>query len=191
MTLVRSAFGTLGAALLLTLIGCVDAPITPDQLEDNGALRQGAGMPAVGGQAAFSAVDTPAVVQRATQISAVLADVGDGPLNDRSSFDWDVGTVHLHLRADGIDEPRAVVFRWTHEGVSTIAPGTLLPAETLRHVATHSIQPDQTGAWTVEVLSEAPGPDGIADVLWQRRFEIAAPVVETVEAVEVPEASLH
>jgi|GEM_PF-999815 len=193
VTLVRTVFGTLGTAVLLTVVGCVDAPITQDQLEDNGALRQGAGMPAVGGQAAFSAVEAPPTVQRAAQISAVLADVGDGPLNDRSSFDWDVGTVHLHLRADGIDEPRAVVFRWTHEPTraSTIVPGTLLPAETLRHVATHSIQPDQTGAWTVEVLSEAPGPDGIADALWQRRFEIAAPVVETVEAVEVPEASLH
>ncbi len=165
---------TLGAG---ALPGCVDAPITQDQLREDGALRQTV-LRGGGEQSAFSAVGVAPTTQRAAQISAVLAEVGAGPLSDKSRFEADVGTVHLHLRADGLTGERAVAFRWTHEptGEATLVPGTLLPAETLRHVATHTIEPHQSGSWTVEVLSEAPGPDGLAAVLWQRRFDVAEPV---------------
>jgi len=155
--------------------GCVDAPITADQLQDNGALRQGQG---AGAQSAFSAVGNAPTPQRAAQISAVLAEVGAGPLSDKSRFEADVGTVHLHLRADGLSSDRAVSFRWTHvaTGEVVVVAGTLLPAETLRHVATHTIDPAQSGSWTVEVLAGTPGPDALAEVLWQRRFEVTDPV---------------
>ena len=179
------------AGLFLVLWGCADAPITQDQLREDGELRQQAPAVRSAEQAAFHRAGGQPVTQRAAQISAVLAEGASGPLSDQSRFESDVGTVHLHLRADGLTEPREVVFRWTHElsGDAVLVPGTLLPAETLRHVATHEIGPGQTGAWTVEVLAEAPGPDGLAEVLWQRGFEVAA-VAEDVVA-ENNESSLH
>ena len=159
----------------------MDAPITQDLLREDGALRPSARIS--GEQSVFSATPRVATPQRAAQISAVLADVSAGPLSDRSRFEADVGTVHLHLRADGLAGERPVAFRWTHEatGEAIVVPGTLLPAETLRHVATQTIAPHLTGAWTVEVLSEVPGPDGLAPVLWRRHFEIAEPVVDPLD----------
>ncbi|MEM6992838.1 MAG: hypothetical protein AAF721_20150 [Myxococcota bacterium] len=197
MAFVRSSRGllaSLGLALGFATTGCVDAPVTQDQLQEDGALRQTV-LRAGGEQSAFSAVEQTPTLNRAAQISAVLAEVGQGPLSDKSRFEADVGTVHLHLRADGLTGNRPVVFRWTHEptGEAVLVPGTLLPAETLRHVATHTIEPHQSGAWTVEVLSEAPGPDGLAGVLWQRTFEVAPPVEELPpgeDAGALPEESL-
>lgn len=190
MAFLRSTLISL-ATIALGLPGCVDAPITPDQLQENGDLRGGSALRAE--QAAFSAVEQPPVTQRATQISAVLAEVGSGPLSDRSRFESDVGTVHLHLRADGLSQERPVAFRWTHveSGEAVVVPGTLLPAETLRHVATHTIEPEKTGAWTVEVLAEAPGPDGVASVLWRRDFDVTVAVAEPLQPAALPDSSLH
>ena len=64
LTIPRLALVALAAVLVSA---CVDAPITADQLESNGQLRD----PALE-QSAFSAQGSP-TVQRAAQISAVLA----------------------------------------------------------------------------------------------------------------------
>lgn len=176
MAYLRAKFGLTAAAAILTAAaaGCVDAPITADQLREDGALRPG--IVHNPEQSAFSAVERPKAARRAAQISAVLAKVGSGPLSDQSSFEAGIDSVHLHLRADGLQGPRDIVFRWTHEasGEAVSVRSTLVPADTLRHVAAHAIAPGQSGAWTVEVLDGSASLDGEADVLWQRRFEVAA-----------------
>lgn len=157
--------------------GCVDAPITPDQLEADGHLRS---TPALG-QGAFSATPRPQP-QQAAQISAVLAAQAAGPLEDASRFPADVGAVNLHLRADGLSEARSVVFRWTHEGKSVLQPGRLETGGTLALASSFPIEGEQTGTWQVEVLAEA-GPNLPEPVLlFERSFEIYAPA----EPSEVP-----
>lgn len=143
-------------------VGCVDAPITPDQLEADGRLR-----PSVPGQSAFSAQEGKPSTQQAARIEAMLSDAQTGPTVDAASFPADVGTIHLHLGAEGLSTARPVVFRWTHEGDSIRQPGLLAPTASPRHAARLHIDPLQTGTWTVEVLET--GSDA---VLWQRRFEV-------------------
>jgi hypothetical protein len=147
---------------------CVDAPITPDQLEANGQLRH----PPLE-QSAFSAQD-PATTQRAAQISAVLAAEAESPLNDANHFPVDVGHVNLHLRADGIDGPRPVVFRWTHRGNAALIDGILAPGDTLALASRFPIDPKRTGTWKVEVLgSPSTGEEPV--VLFEREFDVFLP----------------
>lgn len=154
------------AAVLLP--ACVDAPVTPDQLEANGQLRN----PALE-QSAFSAQGSTAT-QRAAQISAVLAAEADGPLDDSVRFPADVGQVNLHLRADGIDGPRPVVFRWTHRGQAALVEGTLTPGDTLALATSFPIDPSLTGPWRVEVLGHAAtGEEPV--VLFEREFDVFVP----------------
>lgn len=163
--------GLLSVGLVLGvggLAGCVDAPITPDQLEADGQLRA-----ASLGHSAFSATPRPQV-QQAARISAVLAAQPAGPLEDASSFPAEVGAVHLHLRADGLDDARQVVFRWSHAGTSVLVPGRLEPGGTLALASTFTIEPTQVGPWHVEVLGE-PGADGEPALLFQRTFEVFHP----------------
>lgn len=156
-------------ALAAVLVpACVDAPITPDQLEADGQLRA----PALE-QLAFSAQDRSAT-QRAGRISAVLAAEAEGPLEDANRFPVDVGMVNLHLRADGIDGPRPVVFRWTHRGNAALVNGTLSPGDTLALANSFPIDPERTGTWTVEILG-APTSGEQPAVLFEREFEIFIP----------------
>lgn len=165
----RTLVGTLSGALLALLgTACVDAPITPDQLEADGQLRA----PALK-QSAFSAQDR-STTQRAAQISAVLASEAEGPLEDAKRFPTDVGEINLHLRADGIDGERPVMFRWTHRGDSALVPGTLRPGDTLARATSFHIDPERTGPWTVEILG-APVGGGEPVVLFERSFEIFVP----------------
>lgn len=157
-----------GALLALCASACVDAPITPDQLEADGQLRA----PALK-QSAFSAQSQP-TTQQAARISAVLAAEAEGPLEDANRFPADVGEVNLHLRADGIDGERPVVFRWTHRGDAALVQGTLLPGDTLARATSLPIDPERTGPWKVEILG-APVDGGEPIVLFERSFEIFVP----------------
>jgi hypothetical protein len=147
---------------------CVDAPITHDQLESNGQLRDQAPLE----QSAFSAQGW-ATPQRAAQISAVLAAEAEGALNDAVRFPADVGQVNLHLRADGIDGPRPVVFRWTHRGHSTLVDGILVPGDTLALATSVPIDPKRTGTWKIEVLGPTTGDEPV--VLFEREFDVFVP----------------
>lgn len=153
------------------LSACVDAPITPDQLEANGQLRVPAPQ-----QAAFSAQDR-VVTQQAAQarISAVLAAEAEGPLSDSNRFPADIGQINLHLRADGIEGPRSVMFRWTHRGDSALVRGTLTAGDTLALATSFPIDPERTGPWTVEIFGSPAGLGQEPPVLFERSFEIFVP----------------
>lgn len=153
------------------LVGCVDAPITADQLEADGRLRSGG---AKHEQAAFSA-DERGELQAVVQVSAVLAAQAEGALEDRNEFPAEVGTVHLHLRADGLLEPRPVVYRWTHDDLSVMVPGMLAPSDSLSLGTSFDIDPELAGHWEVEVLSRPEHPGDEPRVLFQREFEVARP----------------
>jgi hypothetical protein len=153
-------------AAALVLAGCADQPITSDQLEPGGMLRD------VRDQAAFS-VDR-AAPQRASfvQLSTVLAAESSGALRDGDSFDAEVGTVHLHLRADGLASARQVSFRWIHGDTATIERGTLEDGRQLSLASSVAIAPHQVGPWRVEVLAEPEGAGVPPDVLFAREFTI-------------------
>jgi hypothetical protein len=157
--------------ILLTgvlLSACADAPITPDQLQPDGTLR-----PLGHAQAEFSAADRQQL-QRAVQVSAVLAAEADGPLEDRSEFPADVGTIYLHVRADGLLQPRAVLYRWTHGDLSVLEPGSLAPTDALSLGTRFDIDPELHGHWEVEVLTEE-GQSEPPRVLFHREFEVKRP----------------
>jgi hypothetical protein len=153
----------LAALGALCLGGCVDAPITPDQLEPNGQLRGVS-------QSAFSAQDRP--VARTVTVSAVLAAEHAGALEDRTEFPAEVGTVHLHLRADGLMAARPVVYRWTHDDLAVLVPGMLAPTTTLDLATSFEIGADQIGTWLVEVLDQPALPGDEPRVLFQRQFQV-------------------
>ncbi|MCA9648798.1 MAG: hypothetical protein H6712_31375 [Myxococcales bacterium] len=168
MTRSRTSSGALLALLALLGTACVDAPITPDQVEADGQLRA----PGLK-QSAFSAQER-STTQRAAQISAVLAAQADGPLEDANRFPADVGEINLHLRADGIDGQRPVVFRWTHRGDAALVPGTLTPGDTMGRATSFHIDPELVGPWKVEILGAPVGGDEPV-VLFERSFEIFVP----------------
>lgn len=156
------------ALLAVVASACADAPITADQLERDGQLRS----PSLR-QSAFSAQER-VTTQRAAQISAVLAAEASGPLEDANRFPTTVGEVNLHLRADGIDGERPVVFRWTHRGDAANVKGTLQPGDTMAHAISFPIDPERTGPWKVEILG-APTTGSEPVVLFERSFEIFVP----------------
>ena len=144
---------------------CADAPITSDQLEADGVLR------GARAQAAFSL--EPGAVQRANvvQLSSVLATQSEGALEDQDRFSAHVGTIHLHVRADGMDGARAVSFRWIHGDQAIIVPGTLSAAGALSHATSVEVRPHQVGPWRVEVATE--GRDGEQpEVIYSREFTL-------------------
>jgi hypothetical protein len=154
-------------AAVLLVVGCVDAPITPEHILPDGQLR------ADFDQAGFSVKAEPAALQ-AVQIAAVLAAQAEGPLEDAAKFVAEDGQVHLHLRADRLLEPRSVLFVWTHGDLREEVPGVLAPTTTLALAASHPLGPDQRGMWRVEVFSV--GTDGLApsapELLFSREFEV-------------------
>lgn len=159
------------ALAAVVLSACVDAPITPDQLEADGQLRAPGRE-----QAAFSAQERVTTQQAAqARISAVLAAEAEGPLSDASRFAADIGQINLHLRADGIDGPRPVVFRWTHRGDAALVRGTLVPGDTLALATSFPIDPERTGPWKVEILGTAAFPGQEPPVLFERSFDVFVP----------------
>ncbi len=145
-------------ALSVGVAACVDAPITADQLQADGSLRGAGGG---GQQAAFSA-DAVGTTVQAVQVSAVLAAQADGPLEDRAEFAATVGTVYLHVRADGLLSPRNVTYRWRHGDFSALVPGTLEASDSMALGAHFDIDPTQAGHWEVDVLA-SPEPSSGAD----------------------------
>lgn len=156
----------LATVAALGLSACADAPITSDQLAHDGVLRDARD------QAAFSA--SPAAPQRASlvQLSAVLAAEPSGALRDADRFASDVGTVHLHLRADGLPSARAVSFRWIHGDTAIIERGTLTDARHLALASSVAVAPHQVGPWRVEVLAEPADAGEPPDIIFTREFTI-------------------
>jgi hypothetical protein len=144
---------------------CADAPITPDQLEADGVLR------GARAQASFSVGRGAMQQANVVQLSSVLATQQEGALEDRDVFPASVGTIHLHVRADGIETPRPVSFRWIHGDQATVVPGTLSPAGALRHGASVDVQPHQVGPWRVEVATEGSAGEP-PEVIYTREFTL-------------------
>ncbi len=174
-------FGILAAiALPLALGACVDAPITADQLQADGTLRGGY---AGGGVQQASLSAEPQKITQAVRVSAVLASQAEGPLEDRAEFSAAVGTVYLHVRADGLLSSRRVVYRWRHGDFAVEVPGTLLTTDALTLGTSFDIAPEQSGHWEVDVLLDAAtGEDGQAPgteppVLFHREFVVEAPAL--------------
>ena len=158
-------------ALLAPFAACADAPVTQDQIEDNGELKPRAGL----GQVAM-ATHTRPVSQTAARMSAVLAAQASGPLQDAAVFPAETGVVHLHLRADGLSEARPVTVRWTHDGVAVAFPSELSASGAMSLTSSMPILPEQAGKWRVEVLAAAED-ERTAPILFEREFEVIAPVL--------------
>ncbi len=165
-----------GAAI--TLPACVDAPITADQLQADGTLRGGY---AGGGMQHAALSAEPGQVAQAVRVSAVLAPQADGPLEDRAEFEADVGTVYLHVRADGLLSSRRVVYRWKHDAFVVEVPGTLVASDAMALGTSFDIAPEQSGHWEVDVLADTAGQAPKAgrgseqQVLFHREFVVNAP----------------
>ena len=150
----------------LVLSACADAPITSDQLEPDGALRDARD------QAAFSASRAAPQLASFVQLSAVLAAESSGALRDADRFAAEIGTVHLHLRADGLASARAVSFRWIHGDTAVIERGTLVDGHRLSLASSVAIAPHQVGPWRVEVLAETGEAGEPPEVIFTREFSI-------------------
>jgi hypothetical protein len=108
----------------------------------------------------------------------VLASQAEGPLEDRAAFTADVGTVYLHVRADGLLSSRRVVYRWRHGEFQVEIPGTLLASDAMALGTRFDIAPEQTGHWEVDVLADDDGDNRAAgaepQVLFHREFVVSA-----------------
>lgn len=179
LSLLGGCFGIIAAfALPLALGACVDAPITADQLQADGTLR--GGYAGAGVQQAALAAE-PQQIAQAVRVSAVLASQSDGPLEDRAEFSANVGTVYLHVRADGLLSSRRVVYRWRHDDFVLEVPGTLLSTDALTLGTSFDIAPEQSGHWEVDVLADATAgsqaPETEPQVLFHREFIVEAPAL--------------
>lgn len=185
------------SSILLTLLaplalaaGCVDAPITSAQLQADGSLAAGSA------QQLFETADAEVAPQvaQALQLTAVLAAESEGALEDRKEYLLGQDErVHLHLRADGLEEARPVKFIWTHQTGADGQPATdeqgqpleaietmgfLTSSETLEMAASRGLGEADLGTWQVEV--RGVGPFGA--LLTQRSFEVRDP--QAPEATE-------
>lgn len=179
LSLLGGCFGIITMlALPLALGACVDAPITADQLQADGTLR--GGYAGAGVQQAALAAE-PQKIAQAVRVSAVLASQADGPLEDRAEFSASVGTVYLHVRADGLLSSRRVVYRWRHDDFVLEVPGTLLSTDALTLGTSFDIAPEQSGHWEVDVLADAAAgsqaPESEPQVLFHREFVVEAPAL--------------
>ncbi len=168
----RTGIGALrlgGLVLAAGLAGCADAPITPDLLESDGQLI--AAKPG-GGQSSFAAGRATPHRASVVQVDAILAAAPTGSIEGATTFMPDVGTVHLHVRADGLEHDRDVVFRWTHGEHTLTVPGGLVPSSQYVLAASIDVQPDQTGLWRVEVVTAPAVAGEIPEVLFSREFLI-------------------
>ncbi|RPI40960.1 MAG: hypothetical protein EHM59_21220 [Betaproteobacteria bacterium] len=161
----------LALAFGLACSACADAPITPAQIQADGSLRSGLQ------QSEFQAPERPTARQTAQtlQLTAVIAPQAEGALEDTHRFVLPSGqpeaVAFLHLRADRLQEPRAVRFTWIHGDAREETMGFLMPSDTLALAASHTFGPDQAGEWTVQV--HAVSPFGTDPLLFERTFEVA------------------
>lgn len=150
---------------LAAMSACADAPITPDQLQADGVLM------GARAQAGFSIGRGATQSANVVQLSTVLAVSSEGALQDADRFSAEVGQIHLHVRADGLDTARSVSFRWIHGDQAVIVPGELVSVGSMQHAASVDVRPHQVGPWRVEVVAddvrgEAP------EVLYSREFTV-------------------
>lgn len=129
----RSSF--LAAAFILMSAGCADAPITAADLQDDGQLREQADQQSVHASSSIHQPPTRAQVAEHLRVTGLVAAEADGPLEDATRFSIDSEAIHLHLRADGLDEPRPVTFVWLHGEQRRETMGFLQPSETISPVA--------------------------------------------------------
>ncbi|WP_146158107.1 hypothetical protein [Enhygromyxa salina] len=201
----RTSF--LAAAIVFSGVftaGCADAPITAADLQADGQLRE---QPADSQQSVHAASETnrpKAQVAERLQVTGLVAAQAEGALEDATRFALDSESIYLHLRADGLTQPRPVTFVWLHGDQRRETMGFLQPSETLTLAASLPLarfveegmtppaqrpnpradqQPDQqpdplaqTGVWKVEVYGADPGGPNL---VFEREFEIL-----TVEALE-------
>jgi hypothetical protein len=133
---VRTLPALLAAAFILMSAGCADAPITAADLQDDGQLREQVDQQRV--HAASSSIHQPparAQIAEHLRVTGLVAAEADGPLEDATRFSLDSVAIHLHLRADGLDEPRPVTFVWLHGDQRRETLGFLQPSETISPVA--------------------------------------------------------
>lgn len=192
-------------------VGCADAPITAADLQDDGQLREQVDRQSVH---AASSIHQPtaqvAQIAEHLRVTGLVAAEADGPLEDATRFSLDSVAIHLHLRADGLDEPRPVTFVWLHGDQRRETLGFLQPSETISPVASlplaryveegfatisapssavvpdPEVQPDPAalaGTWKVEVYStDANG----RSLVFEREFEILE--AESYEAWQLEQA---
>lgn len=149
----------------LALSACADAPITPDQLEADGVLR------GARAQAGFSVGRGAQQSANVVQLSSVLAVAAEGALQDSDRFSAEVGQIHLHVRADGLDTARSVSFRWIHGDQAVVVPGELVSGGALRYAASIDVRPHQVGPWRVEVVADDVRGEP-PEVLYSREFTV-------------------
>jgi hypothetical protein len=130
---VRSSL--LAAAFILMSVGCADAPITAADLQDDGQLREQADRHSVHASSSIHQPPARAQVAEHLRVTGLVAAEADGPLEDATRFSLDSEAIHLHLRADGLDEPRPVTFVWLHGDQRRETLGFLQPSETISPVA--------------------------------------------------------
>lgn len=194
-------------ALLLATVACADAPITAADLQADGQLREQADQQQ-SIHAASKANQPKAGVAERLRVTGLLAAQNEGPLEDTTRFSLDAEGIHLHLRADGLSEPRPVTFVWQHGEQRRETMGFLQPSETISPVASLPLanyveagfglaptgeadelqEPDPialTGAWKVEVYStDATG----RSLVFEREFEILEPDAHEAWLDELAEA---
>lgn len=165
---------------------CADAPITAADLQDNGELRE---HHADSQQSVHATADTnrpKAQVAERLQVTGLVAAQADGPLEDATRFALDAESIYLHLRADGLTQPRPVTFVWLHGEQRRETMGFLQPSETLSLAASLPLarfveegmaldEPDLVpdpvvlaGIWKVEVY----GADSSRNLVFEREFEV-------------------
>jgi hypothetical protein len=181
---------------------CADAPITAADLQADGQLRE---QPADSQQSVHAASETnlpKAQVAERLQVTGLVAAQADGPLEDATRFALDSESIYLHLRADGLTQPRPVTFVWLHGDQRRETMGFLQPSETLSLAASlplaryveegmavtlppdqvdGQVEPDplaQAGVWKVEVYSADPSGKNL---VFEREFEVLS--VEAFEAL--------
>ncbi|MFO7567224.1 MAG: hypothetical protein R6X02_31555 [Enhygromyxa sp.] len=195
------------ALLLIPLtvgMGCADAPITAADIQADGQLRQTA---AASQQSVHAASEPERQQAEHLRVTGLLATAADGPLEDAARFSLTSEAIYLHLRADGLSEPRPVTFVWTHDGDwgehRRETMGFLQPAETISLAASLPLakyaDPEAavelvseavlaepwtaTGEWKVEVYSTDTG----RNLVFERVFEVIE--AEAYEAMLLAEAS--
>jgi hypothetical protein len=181
------------AALVLFTAGCADAPITAADLQSDGQLRERADLqPSVHASSVHQPKARPTQVAEHLRVTGLVAAEAEGPLEDATRFSLDSEAIHLHLRADGLDEPRPVTFVWLHGDQRRETLGFLQPSETISTAASlplaryveegfadtpepAEIEPAEidpatlAGTWKVEVYStDANG----RSLVFEREFEI-------------------
>lgn len=169
----------IAALALLVTAACADAPITADDIQADGQLRQSSVQQQ---NVHATSVQQPAP-QRAEhlRVTGLLAAQAEGPLEDATQFASTSEAIHLHLRADDLTEPRPVTFVWIHGDDRRETMGFLQPAETISLAASLPLarlaaatpipslaeQPfiPVAGAWKVEVYSAET-------LVFEREFEV-------------------